>query len=155
MRLSHILSALLGVVAAVSAPWACADSLTVQDTSGFTRAAEDVSGPSKVEFNLTDSSGAPAEGVPVTLSSPSGEVLSATAVAGTAIFDAVGPGLWTVATASQGVVFTNVAVTGGIVAAGTSTGVAAGAAALAVGGGSVAIAASRSSDSGTELSPAS
>lgn len=149
-----VLNLMLGLLACVN--FAAAEMLTIQDSSGFTRSAEEVGGPSRVEFSLTDGNGAPADGTEVTLTSSSGEVLRATAVGGVVVFDAVAPGLWVVATTSQGVVFTSVVLAGGVVAGGLGGGIGAGAAILAVGGGAVAIATSQN-DSGddADLSPAS
>jgi len=136
---------------------ALAENLTVQDSSGFTRAAEDVNGSARIEFNLTGANGEPANNVEVTLTTASGEVIRATAVNGVVVFESVAPGTWTVATATQGITFTNVAITGGTVAAGAAGGLAVGAAVLGVGGGTVAIVAANrdSDDDDDDLSPAS
>jgi len=132
------------------------DELTIQDSSGFTRAAEDVQGSARVEFNVAGDTGAPASDVEVTLTSSTGEVIRAVANNGIVIFDSVAPGTWTVATNAPGIIFTNVAITGGVVAAGTAGGLALGAAALGVGGGTLAIiAANDDDDEGDEMSPAS
>jgi hypothetical protein len=151
---------LLVTVLGASAPWAVrpvsADPLIVQDTSGFTRAAEEVSAPARVEFAVSGPNVEAANGVEVTLTSTSGEVVRATAVNGVVVFDAVPAGLWTVGTESQGILFTNVAITGGVVATGTVGGVAIGAAAVAVaGGGAIAIVSATDDDDDEDLSPAS
>jgi len=148
----------LGLFAALGlpTPFVSAELLTVQDTNGFTRAAEDVNQSARVEFSVTGPNGEAVSGTEVTLTSATGEVLYATATNGMVVFDSVAPGLWTVGTTSQGIIFTNVAITGGVVAAGTLGGVAIGAAAIAAaGGGAVAIASSNDDDDDADLSPAS
>jgi hypothetical protein len=134
---------------------ALGDNLTIQDSSGFTRAQEEIKSSAKVEFNVTGPNGEPASNVEVTLTTASGEVIRAVATNGVVVFDAVAPGTWTVATAAQGITFTNVAITGGVVAAGTVGGLALGAAALGVGGGTIAIVAASNDDDDNEMSPAS
>lgn len=141
---------------AVLVPVGFADTITVQDTAGFTRAVEEVPGPATVEFAVTGPNGEPANEIEVTLTSATGEVIRATAMNGTVIFDSVAPGLWTVGTTSQGILFTNVAITGGVLAAGTTGGVAIGAAAVAAAtGGAIAINAANDDDDDDDLSPAS
>lgn len=151
-------------VAALAAASACvfanparADEVTIQDTSGFTRAVSEVQGSGSVQFDLVGSAGAAADGVPVTLTNAAtGEVLTATSANGVVVFDGVTPGVWTVATTSPGVTFTSVSVLGAI---GTGGGITAGALipAVAVGGAGAAAAVAVSNDSNddNEISPSS
>lgn len=149
-----VASAALLTIFAARTP--AAEELTVLDSSGFTRAAEDVNGSARVEFNLAGPDGELANDIEVTLTTASGEVIRATATNGVVVFDSVAPGTWTVATAAQGITFTSVAITGGTVAAGAAGGLALGAAALGVGGGTIALVAANSDDDDdAELSPAS
>ncbi|MBN8549918.1 MAG: carboxypeptidase regulatory-like domain-containing protein [Deltaproteobacteria bacterium] len=137
---------------------AMAEDLTVQDTSGFTRAASQVDGSSNVDFNLVDKSGNPADGVVVTLTnSATGESLTATSVNGSVTFPGVTPGVWTVSTTSPGVTFTNVVVASAIATGSTLTAATVLPALAIIGGGAgIAIAIdNNNSSSGDEISPAS
>lgn len=132
----------------------------IKDTNGFTRAQSEVTGPTKVEFEVVDDNGNRSDGIAVILTnSESGVVLTADAVNGVVAFEGVTPGVWVVSTTSQ-VTFTGVVVAAGATAAagGSASAVAAIIGASAVGGGSVAIAHAVSSDDNQEptpLSPAS
>ncbi len=130
--------------------------ITIEDTSHIARASTAVDDYGKVEFALTDGTGAAAEGVPVTLTNTvTGEVLTATSFNGAAVFESVTPGVWTVATSAPGITFSNIAIsTMTAVAAGGAAGVSAaglGLAAVGVGGSAaVAIGASEASKSNDE-----
>lgn len=156
-RLSVGICGAICAVSLSSPPAVVAEELVIQDSSGFTRAAEEVKGSAKVEFNVTAENGEPASDIEVILTNASGETIRATASNGVVVFNSVAPGTWTVSTTTQGVIFTQVAITGGVVAAGTAGGLALGAAALGVGGGTIAIVAANddSDGEGDELSPAS
>ncbi len=152
-----ILSAILLIGLAPAA--AVAEDLTIQDTGGFTRAASQIDGNSKVEFDLIDSLGNAPDGVPVTLTNAAtGEVLTASSSSGAASFQGVTPGVWTVSTTSAGVTFTNVTVASAI-ATGSSLGSSTliPIIALGAGGAGIAIAVdnNRGSSGGDELSPSS
>jgi len=155
------LAKFLGALLVPSLLWigaAKADEITIQDTSGFTRAVSAVDGTGVVEFAVVDSAGAAADGAAITLTNAvTGEVLTATASNGAVTFGAVGPGVWTVATSVPGITFTSASIAataavaggGGLLAAGTGAAVIGGGGAAAVG---IASANNSSSD---ELSPAS
>jgi hypothetical protein len=156
-RLKLLVAALATSSACVLVSPVHAAEVTIQDTSGFTRAVSEVQGSGSVQFDLVGSGGAAADGVPVTLTnSATGEVLTATSVNGVVVFDGVTPGVWTVATTSPGVTFTSVSVLGAV---GTGGGITAGALipAVAVGGAgaAAAIAISNDSDDNNEMSPSS
>lgn len=140
--------------------------LTIKDTSGFTRAVSKVEGTGIVEFELVDTAGAPAEGIEVTLTNTAtGQTLTSSAVNGTATFHGVQSGVWTVASSTTQVTFTNIAIGSGAVVAAAGGGMVAGsiapiAAGTAVVGGATAIAVNRSGsssgdDEGEVLSPSS
>jgi len=144
------------------------EDLTIKDTSGFTRAVSQVDGIGSVEFNIVDAAGLPADAVEVSLTNAAtGSTLNAVAANGTVIFDGVSSGVWTVASTSTEVTFTNVAITSGSAVLGGGATVAAGlgslgggaaAAAGAVGVGATTLAvseASKSSSSSKALSPSS
>lgn len=135
-----------------------ADDITIQDTGGFTRAASQVDGSSKVEFNLVDGSGSAADGVPVTLTNAAtGEVLHATSSAGAVSFEGVTGGVWTVSTTAPGVTFTNVIVASALpLAGGLGASTIVPALVIAGGGAGIAIAVDNNGSSGgDEMSPAS
>ncbi len=134
-----------------------AEELTVQDTSGFTRAASEVDGSGQVDFALVSETGAAADGAVVTLTNAAtGEVLTTTAVGGTASFQGVTAGVWTVATAAPGITFTSVSVIGGAAIGAAGFGTAAiGAAVVGGGGAAAAIGINESKDDDDELSPSS
>lgn len=137
---------------------ALADDLTIQDTSGFTRAASEVDGPGSVEFSVVAEGGALAEGVPVTLTNAAtGEILTATASNGIVTFQGVSPGVWTVATSASGVTFTNVAIASAVAAGGVgATGALVPALAIGGAGAGAAVAVSNDNDNNDEeISPAS
>ncbi|MCB0311475.1 MAG: carboxypeptidase regulatory-like domain-containing protein [Bdellovibrionales bacterium] len=86
--------------------------ISVLDSAGFTRAASEVEGLGDVEFNLLDAAGNPASGAEVTLTNTTtGEVLHAVSIEGSAVFEGVSPGVWTVTSTASGVTFTNVTIT--------------------------------------------
>lgn len=157
MKVTQKYSLVLACLLAFPCPL-LAEELTVQDTSGFTRAASEIEGTGQVDFALVGSTGAAADGVVVTLTNAAtGEVLTATAASGTATFQGVTAGVWTVATAAPGVTFTSVSVIGGaaIGAAGLGS-VAVGAAVVGGGGAAAAIGINEiNDDNDDELSPAS
>ncbi len=114
-------------------------SITIQDTSGFTRAVSEVQHLGKVEFNLVDDTGKPASGFSIQLlNSTTGETLSAEVLNGSAAIEGVSPGVWTVSTSAPGITFTSVTVTGLAVAGGGATATLSGAALIALGGTAVA-----------------
>ena len=131
---------------AVGCPSAQADEtatlsqISVLDTAGMSRASAEVDGFSSIEFNITDAQGAPGEAIEVTLTNQAtGEVLRTASVGGKVVFENVGPGSWTVASATPGVTFTSV----NILAAGAATAGASGlglATGLLVGTGAIAAA---------------
>lgn len=82
--------------------------LVITDSAGVERAKADVESASKIEFSLTDSSGAPADGAEITLTNSLGEVISTQSVNGIAVFEGVGPGTWTVASITPGITFTDI-----------------------------------------------
>jgi|GEM_PF-1589793 len=136
------------------------DQLTVQDTTGVTRAVGDIDGTGRVEFSLSESAGVPADGVEVTLTNTSsGEVLSATSANGSVAFDGISSGTWTVATNSPGITFSNVVIasTQALGAAlGISTPLVLGvAAAGGITATSIAVANNNNNDDSPPLSPAS
>ena len=117
-----------------------ADDITIKDTAGYTRASSTIGQQSDIQFDVIDSSGAPADGVVITLTDSAGTELTATAVGGVVIFEGVGAGIYTVASAVPGITFTNVTIAEGLAAAlAASSGVAAGSAALTSGLSSAAI----------------
>jgi hypothetical protein len=140
-----------------------ASELTIQDTSGFTRASSEIEETGQIEFSLIDAAGSPAEGVEVTLTNTAtGETLTAASINGNVTFDGISPGVWTVSTTAQGVTFTNVTVlnamaVGGLAGSGIGTGaVLLGSTGAAVGGAAIVhnISDGDSSDD-APLSPAS
>ena len=134
-------------------------TVTIQDTSGFTRAVSDVETTGKVEFTLVDTQGAAANGVPVTLTNTAtSQTLTVTATQGTATFEGLAPGIWTVSTTAPGITFTNVAVVNavaaaGIAGAGIGTGALIAGGTAAAAGTTIAISNSSSGDNGAALSP--
>lgn len=141
----------------VRLPSSFAADLTIQDTSGFSRAAAEVDGPGSVEFSVVTEGGALAEGVPVTLSNAAtGQILTATASNGIVTFQGVTPGVWTVATTAPGVTFTNVAIASAIAAGGVgATGALVPALAIGGAGAGAAVAVSNDDNNDEEISPAS
>ncbi len=135
------------------------DQITIQDSGGFTRAASSVETTGKVEFTLVDSAGLPADGVPVTLTnSATGQTIVIDSAAGTATFDSLAPGVWTVSTTTPGVTFTNVAIVNALAASGVAAGL--GTTALVVGGtgaaaGTAVAIADATEGNPSDLSPAS
>lgn len=136
-------------------PVAYGADLTILDTSGFTRAAESVDGLGNVEFSVIGSDGVVTEGASITLSNAAtGETLTAVVSNGVAAFESIAPGTWTVASATTGVTFTNVAVSSVALAAGAGGGIALGAAGLAAAaGGTAAIVAATDTGNSSDLSP--
>ncbi|MCB0353019.1 MAG: hypothetical protein KDD64_05815 [Bdellovibrionales bacterium] len=136
--------------------------ITIKDTAGFTRAVSQVEGVGIVEFDLVDAAGLPADGVEVTLTNTvTGESLTVASVNGTATFQGVQSGVWTVASSVSQVTFTNVAigagaplVAGGGLIGGTAASVIGGTAAV---GGATAIAVTQIDDNNDDpvLSPSS
>jgi hypothetical protein len=82
--------------------------LVVVDSAGVERAKASVESASKIEFSLTDASGAPAEGAEITLTNELGVAISTQSVNGIAVFEGVGPGTWTVASITPGITFTDI-----------------------------------------------
>ena len=114
--------------------------IVIQDTGGLTRNTTSVEDFGKIEFSLADAAGVPAEGAEISLTnSLTGEVLTTVSSNGLATFEAVAPGVWTVASASPTVTFTGVIVTSSALA-GTAVAGAAGLAPLVIGGGAAAAA---------------
>jgi hypothetical protein len=134
------------------------EEVTVQDTSGFTRATSSVDGTGSVEFNVATSTGTAADGATVTLTNAAtGEVLTGVTTGGVVTFQGVVPGVWTVATTSPGLTFTSVVVAS-TAAAGAGLTTAAIVPAVIVGGGGAgaAIAINNAQDSNNdEISPSS
>ncbi len=134
-----------------------ADEITIQDTSGFTRASSNVDGKGKVEFSVAALGGSAADGIPVTLTNAAtGEILTGTSANGLVAFEGISGGVWTVSTSAQGITFTNVMIIG----AATGGGIAGAGAlvpALLIGGGATgaAIAIDNSGNNNNEISPAS
>lgn len=129
-----------------------ADTLTINDSQGVVRAEQSVAQgeQSAVQFNVTQTN--PDEAAKVLLTNQStGEVIEVTAHNGTALFENIGPGSWTVSSPTAGVTFTSIqitpiAVAGSLAAAGIPGSV------LAIGGvgavaGTAAIAANANDDS--------
>lgn len=115
----------------------------INDTAGVTRAAAEVDGSGRIEFNVVDKDGLPADGVEVLLTSAAtGEVISAIATNGAVAFEAVAPGAWTVASAVPGITFTNVAIlpSTAALAAGGAGGLAAGGAGVSATGAGLSLA---------------
>ncbi|MBX7143241.1 MAG: hypothetical protein K1X79_02205 [Oligoflexia bacterium] len=140
-----------------SSAFAATEEVTIQDTSGFTRAASAVDGTGSVEFAVVDASGAAASGAVVTLTNAAtGEVLTATAANGLVAFPAVGPGVWTVATTASGITFTSatVATAAAATAAGGLGAAATGAAVVGGGGAAAAVGVASSNNDTPVLSPA-
>lgn len=134
--------------------------VVIQDSSGIERARGELDEVGKIEFSLTDASGAPAQGAEITLTnSISGEIISTQSVDGIAAFQGVAPGSWTVASVTPGITFTEIQVgavsalaAGGGLGALSATTVAGGA--VAVGGATVGISAATNSSSNNDpLSP--
>lgn len=155
----HFRVFVLTVAAALSIPAValCAE-VTIQDTSGFTRAASQVEGPGKIEFSVLSSTGAAGDAIPVTLTnSATGEVLTATSANGLVSFPSVSPGVWTVATTVPGATFTNVAIASAVATGGlASAGVLVPAVVVGGAGAGAAVAISNSNgSSNNEISPSS
>ena len=76
-----------------------AQSITITDCHGFTRAVKEVSHnvPTRVEVNLTTTSGSVAEGSTITLTNAvTGKSISTTVHSGVAVFDSVPPGVFSI-----------------------------------------------------------
>lgn len=149
--LKTFLCASLAVVGAYSDSFAAGDSnsnsnggvVIIKDSAGIVRANETVEDRGTVGFALLDSSGAPAEGVEVTIiMEGTGETLTAIAEAGYVAFEGILPGTWIVSSATPGITFTSISIgsTGSAIVAGGGGGGAAGVAIapVAVGGAAVA-----------------
>lgn len=86
-------------------------SVVVKDTAGIVRANEKVEEKGVVTFSLVDASGAPAEGVEVSLvMEGTGETLTGISQAGTVTFEGVASGAWVVSSATPGITFTEVSI---------------------------------------------
>ncbi len=84
-------------------------TLIINDSSGVERARTAVDEAAKIEFSLTDSAGAPAQGAEITLTNTlTNEVITTTSVDGIAAFEGVAPGSWTVASITPGITFTDI-----------------------------------------------
>lgn len=137
-----------------------AAELIIRDAGGVTRAAGAVSQTASVEFTVTTRQGAPAEGEEIALTNTdTGDALSTLTSGGTARFEGVAPGTWTVTSLSDQVVFNGVTVLDETAAAfGGSTGLGlglSGTGATAAGVGAAAIgvgAAAASGGGGSSLS---
>lgn len=121
------------------------EDLTVLDTSGITRASSIIEQPATVEFDVVGADGLALDGTEVTLTSESGEILTAYSVNGTVVFENVPAGVWTVASTQTGVVFTSVAIQSAV-AGGLALGTAGTIGAVVVGGGAIAGAVSLADD---------
>lgn len=162
-RATTLLGSSLIALAAIFIPvQAGAEQITVLDANGITRAAGKIDGMGRLEFSLVDAHGLPADGIQVSLTNTTtGETLHAVAANGRVVFDAVGPGAWTVATDGLGVTFVGVEVgtaasaVAGMAGAGASTALTvAGTGAVAAAAGAAINEATDSGRSGTPLSPA-
>lgn len=170
---NHVLI-LICLASSLIFPRAYAAELAIQDISGVTRSLTEISEAGQIEFHVLAANGAAAEGAEITLTNTlSGEVLKMASSQGIATFSGVTPGVWTVASTTAGITFTNITVIPTTLAAaglaGSGTGlalaggggltagtVATGAGALAAIGGATAIAASEldnSNDENNDLSP--
>lgn len=137
-----------------------ADDLVIVDTNGFTRAAQQVSGSGRIQFEVSAAGGGSVEGATVLLTNAtSGETLMTTVINGVAVFEGVSPGVWTVSSAAPGLTFTSISIGG---TAGLAAGVGPGlgpvaAGVLATGAVGIAVAEALDDDGSgsTELSPAS
>lgn len=98
-----------GVICSAQTGFAESGTLVITDSSGVERARTDVEETAKIEFSLTDSSGAPAQGAEITLTNAlTKDVISTTSVDGVAAFEGVAPGSWTVASITPGITFTDI-----------------------------------------------
>ena len=112
------------------------NEVVIQDGSGNVRAQSQLDENGQVEVELTDGSGAPIDGVEVTLTNTvTGEVIKDISTAGLVVFSNVAPGIWVVSSSSAGAVIGAVSV--GSIAAGAAVAGGAGAAAGGLGLGTV------------------
>lgn len=128
--------ALLALILGANISSAFAQSLLVTDCQGFTRAARSVKPNSlnRVEINVSDVSGNPIDNVQVTLTnSATGEVSTATAKSGIAVFENVAPGAFSVSSSAAGVSFSTIAIAPGALSTLAATGVVAGGAVVSGG----------------------
>jgi len=87
--------------------------LIIKDATGVERAHNEVTEVGKVEFSLTDASGAPAQNAEITLTNAAtGDVITTQAVNGVAAFEGIAPGTWTVASITPGITFTDISLGG-------------------------------------------
>jgi len=112
----------------LSSSWTCRavaeESLIIQDTSGFTRAAADVDHVGNINFELAGASGSPVTGAEVKLTNAlTQESIVVTSDAGVASFQSVPAGTWTVSTTATDVTFTNVAIVDALAPAAAGVGV--------------------------------
>ncbi len=116
--------------------------IIIQDTSGFTRASAEVDELGAVEFSVVDANNIPADGAEIVLTNAeTGEAFTRVSVAGNVVFDGIEPGVWTVASSTGGITFTNVGISSGAAyLASTGAALAAGGGGSAIGGGTAAAA---------------
>jgi hypothetical protein len=140
--------------------------LSIVDSAGNAQASGFIEAQSDVTFSVLDATGAAAQNAEVTLTNTvTGQTITTSAVNGTASFQGVTAGSWTLASTTPGVVVANVEIAsailpaaglglGGGLTAATATAAAGGTAAVAAGTvAAVDAADSNNNDNDQELSP--
>lgn len=131
---NYVCLALCVVAPFIALQSASSAELVIQDVSGIPRSLTEVGEAGQIEFQVAAANGAAAEGAEITLTNTlTGEVLKAASSQGIVTFQGVAPGVWTVASSTAGITFTNVTV---IPAALAASGIAASGSGLAIAGGS-------------------
>ena len=114
-------------------------TITIKDTSGYTRAASAVQDNGTVQFALANASGEPASGVSVALTNEAThQVFTSQSLNGVAAFEQIPPGSWVVASSTADVTFTDVAIVDALAPIAAGAGVTGLETAALVGGGAAA-----------------